>query len=440
MAIAEIISIGTELLLGQIVNTNSHFLAGELASLGLDSIYQVTVGDNARRIKAGLRDAFDRSDVVITTGGLGPTADDLTHESIAELFAVPMQFDEPSLKRIIAMFQLRGLPMPESNRKQAMRPTGADILPNSRGTAPGIIWKLSESLLHQAGIADPQRPRFILTFPGVPGEMKTMWKDIGQPFLSQQFGPGVIWSIDLKHFGISESLLGEKYAELLNGTNPTVAPLAGSGECRLRVSAKANSIEIARKMAQPVVEDIIRTSAHICYGQDDDTLEGVVARVLIQRRLSVSVAESCTGGLVSKRLTDIPGSSTFIKLNVVTYSNDAKNKLLGVSHEVLNTYGAVSRECAEHMALGIRTLAESDIGISITGIAGPDGGTDDKPVGLVYIGLSTAGASHVAKRLYHSQISRSEIRHRSANDAINMVRLYLLDPALLQQEYAPARQ
>lgn len=439
MAIAEVISIGTELLLGQIVNTNSHYLAGELANLGLDCMYQVTVGDNVDRIKNVLRDALNRSEVVITTGGLGPTADDLTHESIAELCCVPMHFEPGILQKIQAMFELRGLQMPETNRKQAMRPAGADILPNPLGTAPGIIWKMGEPELRMAGITDnPRRCRYVLTFPGVPAEMKAMWKQTAQPFLAREFGPSVIWSIELKHFGISESLLGEQYGDLLSGTNPSVAPLAGSGECRLRVSAKARTVEEARAIAEPVAELIRKKSGHICYGQNDDNLEGVVARLLIQRRMSVSVAESCTGGLVSKRLTDIPGSSMFVKLNAVTYSNEAKHALLNVPLSVLDNEGAVSPECAEHMATGMIRLANTDLSLSITGIAGPDGGTPDKPVGLVYIGLASTEGVYVSRRLYNSQLTRAEIRHRTANDALNMVRLFLIDPALLQSEYVRA--
>ena len=425
MAIAEVVSVGTELLLGQIVNTNSHFLAGELASIGISSMYQVTVGDNVERIKSVLAQALNRSDIVITTGGIGPTADDLTHESAAELFAADMEFDEATLNKIRSMFALRGLEMSESNRKQALRPSGSDLLINHRGTAPGIIWNISQDYLRKAGIDEPTRPRCLITFPGIPAEMKCMWSETAKPFLAAKFGPGVIWSVDLKHYGISESALAERYADLLNGDNPTVAPLAGSGESRLRVSAKADSAEQARKLVQPVVDQIALGSAHLCYGQDEDTLESVVARLLLQKRLTVSVAESCTGGLVSKRLTDIAGSSAYVKLNVVSYANEAKAKVLKVSEHVLANCGAVSPECAAQMCAGMRELAESDIAIGITGIAGPDGGSDEKPVGLVYIGLATRNDTYVAKRLYHAALSRLEIRYRSASDAINIIRLYL---------------
>lgn len=436
MAIAEVLSVGTELLLGQIVNTNSHFLAGELASLGIDSMFQVTVGDNVPRLKSTLKQALDRADIVITTGGLGPTADDLTHESIAELFGVPMEFDAETEKRIQAIFLLRGVHMSESNRKQAHRPAGSEILPNPRGTAPGIIWSIGEENLRKIGVSDPARKRYIITFPGVPGEMKGMWMETAKPFLAGLYGPGVIWSIELKHYGISESAMAEKYADLLDGTNPTVAPYAGNGEARLRVSAKADTVERAMAIVLPVAEQIRKFSGHFCYGQDNDTLELVVARMLIERGMTLAVGESCTGGLVSKRLTDCPGSSAFVKLNVVAYANESKMKLLSVSEQVLQKFGAVSHECAAQMSAGIRDLAQSDIGVGITGLSGPGGGTEEKPVGLVYIGISSKSGTYVTKRNFNPSLNRSEIRLRTASDALNMVRLLLLDPALLEQEYA----
>lgn len=439
MAIAEVISVGTELLLGQIVNTNSHFLAGELASLGIDSLFQVTVGDNVPRLKSVLKQALDRADIVITTGGLGPTADDLTHESIAELFGVPMEFDAETERKIKAIFRLRGVHMSESNRKQAHRPAGSQILHNPRGTAPGIIWTVDEKNLRNIGVSDSMRTRYILTFPGVPGEMKGMWYETAKPFLAGLFGPGVIWSIELKHYGISESAMAEKYTKLLDGTNPTVAPYAGNGESRLRVSAKADTVEHAKAIVQPVADQIRKESGHLCYGENDDSLESVVARMLTQRSLTLAVAESCTGGLVSKRLTDCPGSSAFVKLNIVAYANESKMKLLGVTEQTLVKSGAVSGECAAEMAKGIRELAESDIGLSITGLAGPGGGTEEKPVGLVYIGLSTGTQTYASKRNFNPNLNRSEIRLRTASDALNMVRLLMLDPELLQQEYAAIR-
>ncbi len=427
MAVAEIISIGTELLLGQILNTNSKYLSEELAALGINCFYQVTVGDNKDRMKETLRQALDRSDVVITTGGLGPTADDLTIECIAEFFGAQMEFDAASLEKIEGFFKRRGVPMPETNRKQAYRPVSSTILPNPRGTAPGIIWKLGADLLAAATILDPFRPRYILTFPGVPSEMEAMWKETAVPYLQAEFGEGTLWSCELKHYGIGESALAEKYAHLLGLVNPTVAPYAGTGECRLRVTAKATNADEARAIAQPVLDEIVRGSGVLCYGRDGDTLEGVVGALLAQQGLTISAAESCTGGLFSKRLTDVAGSSRYVNLNVVTYANEAKHRLLGVPEEVLNGVGAVSAECAEAMAAGVLRLGGADVGIGITGIAGPEGGTDDKPVGLVYIGMATKGADkvEVARMLYPPHSTRSEIRFRTASDALNMVRLYL---------------
>jgi nicotinamide-nucleotide amidase len=431
MAKAEIVSIGTELLLGQILDTNSQFISTELANLGVDCLFRSTVGDNSERIIECLKIALERSDVVITTGGLGPTADDLTHECIATLFKVDMEFDEDTLARIQGFFQRRGIVMVDSNRKQAYRPKGAAILPNPTGTAPGIMWSLTESQLNTVGISNPQVPRYILTFPGVPSEMKRMWSESARNFLSSRFGPSLVWSQELKHYGIGESTLAEKFGDLLHGTNPTVAPLAGTGECRLRVSAKAATEEEARQIAQPVIDRIKAGSGTLCYGIDSDTLESVVAAELRRLHKTVAAAESCTGGLLSKRLTDLPGSSAYVKLNVVTYANEAKRDVLGVSQELLDTFGAVSSECAESMAQGIRKLANADFGIGITGIAGPEGGTDEKPVGLVYIALANATGVQALKCQFPQQLGRDGIRHRSVSEALNMLRLHLLHAANL---------
>ena len=428
MATAEIISIGTELLLGDILDTNSQFLSTELARLGIDCLHRSTVGDNTERIIACFRQALGRADLVLSTGGLGPTADDLTHECIAALFGAEMVFDAPTLEKISGLFKARGVLMVESNKKQAYRPQGADILVNPVGTAPGIIWRLDPDSLRKAQIPEPERPRFILTFPGVPSEMTTMWAATARDFLAQTFGASVLWSCELKHYGIGESTLAEKFLDLLSGTNPTVAPLAGNGECRLRVTAKGKTIDEAKTIAAETIERIKKESGEFCYGVDDDSLESVVGAMLSERNLTVSFAESCTGGLVSKRLTDVAGSSAYIKLNVVSYANEAKEKLLGVSEEVLNKHGAVSAKCAEMMAQGVKKLSGADIGMSVTGVAGPGGGSEDKPVGLVYFGLATTEKTIAAKRNFPQQLGRQWIRYRSASEALNLLRLHLLDP------------
>lgn len=428
MANAEILCIGTELLLGQVLNTNAHYLSEQLAELGLNCYHHTTVGDNLERMKKSLRDALDRADVVLITGGLGPTPDDLTHEMLADFFQAEVQLDDEVLARIQQFFDQRGVPMPESNKKQAFRPIGAERLNNPRGTAPGLVWRVSPQLLAQTKIERPEMQRIILTFPGVPSEMKSMWEETARPLLAKQFGPGVVWSCELKHYGIGESALAEKYSHLLDLNNPTVAPYAGVGECRLRVTARATTVEEAQAIAQPAIDEIKRESKFLCYGENQDTLESVVGRLLIQAKKTVSVAESCTGGLVSKRLTDVPGSSRYVSLNVVTYSNDAKTEMLKIPKESLDKHGAVSYETAKGMAEGVQLLSGADIGMGITGIAGPDGGSEEKPIGLVYISISTDEFTAVRRYNYPSHMTRVEIRQRTSSDALNLLRQYLLDP------------
>jgi nicotinamide-nucleotide amidase len=431
MSRAEILAIGTELLLGQVLDTNSQFISDELARLGIDCYYHTTIGDNKRRVGNCLKMALSRSEIVITSGGLGPTPDDLTMECIAEVMGAEMVMDEAILEVIRSFFRERGIDMPETNAKQALRPAGADLLPNPTGTAPGIIWTITPERLKEASIESipdlRDRNRYVLTFPGVPSELKNMWVTSVVDFLQQKIVAAAIFSVELKHFGIGESALAEKYEDLLAGNNPTVAPYAGNGECRLRVTAKGVDLDAARKLVAPIVKDIQDRSGSFCYGVDKSTLESVTGDLLRKLGWTISAAESCTGGLLSKRLTDVEGSSEYVSLNVVSYSNLAKHKVLNVSEELLTQYGAVSPECAEAMAHGVRQLSGADIGIGITGIAGPGGGTEDKPVGLVYVGLSTADGYIGKKLLLPSRLGRAEIRHRTANEALNMVRLFLLD-------------
>ncbi len=429
MSSAEILAIGTELLLGQILDTNSQFLSEELAGIGIDCFYHTTVGDNKTRVKECIAKALSRTEIVITSGGLGPTPDDLTMECIAEAMGAEQFLDETILADLRSFFQQRGVEMPESNAKQAYRPVGADLLPNPNGTAPGIIWTITPERLQEAGIESTPRlaskSRFIITFPGVPAELKNMWSTTVCDFLQTHVLGAVIHSVEMRHFGIGESALAEMYADLLAGSNPTVAPYAGHGECRLRVTAKSSDLDSARQLLAPIVADIQRRSGHLCYGFNNASLETVVAGLLAQQSLTISTAESCTGGLVSKRLTDVAGSSSYTSLNIVTYSNEAKEKLLGVSEELLLNYGAVSPECAESMARGVKKLSGASIGLSVTGIAGPAGGTKEKPVGLVYLGLATDEGYVAKKLLLPAKLGRKEIRHRTANEALNLVRLHL---------------
>lgn len=430
MSTAEILAVGTELLLGQVLDTNSQFLSDELARIGIDCYFHTTVGDNKARIKSSLVTALSRSEIVLMSGGLGPTADDLTIECVAEVFGAELMMDETILEKIETFFKERGIAMPESNKKQALRPRGADLLPNRTGTAPGIIWTIEPDLLEREDIKSvpklASKPRYIITFPGVPSELKCMWAETVCGFLQETVLGSTIFSVELKHYGIGESALGEKYADLLEGRNPTVAPYAGNGECRLRVTAKSIDLDSARHLVEPVVEQIRKRSGDFLYGENDDTLQSVVGELLMKQKLFIAVAESCTGGLVSKRLTDVAGCSEYIGLNVVTYSNDAKERILEVPKEIIERHGAVSAETAEAMAKGVRRLSKADIGLSITGIAGPGGGTPEKPVGLVYVGLAYENEFELKELRYPSRLSRADIRHRTANEALNMVRLHLL--------------
>lgn len=440
MAKVEVLCIGTELLLGDVLDTNSQFLAQQLAMLGLNCFYRVTVGDNPERIKECVAAALTRSDVLITSGGLGPTADDLTTECIAQVFGAPLDSDQEVLKFIEGLFVARGLKMPPSNAKQALRPRGAQILPNPVGSAPGMIWQLGGQELAVLGIdgASFEGPvKSILTFPGVPSELKGMWAGSARGYLESTYAGGTIWSKELKHYGIGESALAEKYAHLLDQANPSVAPYAGNWECRLRVAAKASTVAEAQALAQPAIDEIKAGSGVRCYGEDSDTLESVVGGLLVSKGLTIALAESCTGGMVSERLTNIPGSSRYIMLNAVTYSNEAKQRVLGVSEQILQEYGSVSPECAQAMALGIRQATSCDLGLSVTGIAGPEGGTENKPIGLVYLGLSARGEDgqerYFAKTLrLGKRLGRHEVRWRTAQEALNMVRLYLISPEHLE--------
>ncbi len=407
---AEIICIGTELLLGQIVNTNARFFAKELHELGIDSYYQSTVGDNEKRIHEALKIAFSRSDIVITSGGLGPTADDITHESISSYFNKKLVLDKNILNEIKNKFSSVGYKkMPDMNKKQAYKPRDAKWIPNKTGTAPGILLKLPNS-------------KYILTFPGVPGELYSMWNAIAKPFLKKISGNHHIFSKTLKFTGIGESALAEKIESMFNLKDPTVAPYASLGEVLIRVTSKSKNLNDAKANVNETCKKILAKTGDYYFGLDDETLESIVVKILTSKKLKIAIAESCTGGFLSKRLTDIPGSSAFIDLNLVTYSNDAKNKLLKVPNEKLKKYGAVSPEVAISMASGIKNLAKSDIGFSITGIAGPSGGSKEKPIGLVYFALAYKGKVKVENKIFSSRYSRLEIRWLATQFALNWLR------------------
>ena len=412
---AEIICIGTELLLGDILNTNCQYLAQELARLGIPHYYQTVVGDNVERIHQVLDLATKRSSILIFTGGLGPTPDDLTTETIASFFNTPMEEDGTIIQDIERKFAAIGRNMSSSNRKQALLPQGAKSLPNPMGTAPGIIWQ-------------PQNNLTIMTFPGVPAEMRRMWQETAVPFLkSQGWGHDAIYSEMMRFRGIGESVLAEKVAHLLDSQNPTVAPYAGKGEVRLRIAAKAADKNQAEALIKPVATEIKNIAGLNYFGSNEDTLTSVVGKLLNSKGQTLSVAESCTGGGLGSMLTEVPGSSSYFLGGVIAYANQVKQTLLKVNNQDLEQYGAVSKIVAEQMALGVKQSLQTDWGIGITGIAGPDGGTEEKPVGLVFIGLATPENKVLSHEYrFGEQRGRELVRYLSSCSALDLLRRSLL--------------
>ncbi|WP_422448747.1 competence/damage-inducible protein A [Thermoanaerobacterium sp. DL9XJH110] len=408
---AETIAVGSELLLGQIANTNAQIISRALQEIGIDVYFHTCVGDNRDRIIEVFKEALGRSDVIITTGGLGPTMDDLTKETIASYIGLPLKVDEDSLERIKSFFSARGRHMTENNYKQALIPEGATAILNKKGTAPGV-------LLNYKG-------RIIVMLPGPPYEMEPMLRDTVIPYLSK-WSSKTIYSRVMKFYGIGESQLEETIKDLLvNQSNPTIAPLAKKGEVTLRLTAKADDFLKANELIRPLEEEIKRRVGRYLYGYDDETVEEIVARLLFKYNKTIAVAESCTGGLLAHKLTNIPGISKQFERGVVSYSNNSKLELLGVKKETLEKFGAVSEQTAVEMARGIRLTSRTDIGVSITGIAGPDGGTLEKPVGLVYIGYADSDSSCAEKHIFSGD--RIDIKERSADAALHLVRKKLQD-------------
>ncbi|NDJ16152.1 competence/damage-inducible protein A [Myxacorys almedinensis] len=406
---AEIISVGTELLLGNILNSNAQFLAQQLAELGIPHYFQTVVGDNPDRLKRAIAGASDRSNLLIFTGGLGPTPDDLTTETIAAFFATPLVEKPEIIEDIAQKFAERGRQMTDNNRKQALLPEGAEMLYNPVGSAPGMIWQ-------------PRPNLTILTFPGVPSEMRIMWQHIAVPYLKTRgWGQATIASRTLRFWGISESMLAETVSSFFDLQNPTVAPYANFGEVKLRVSAKAASREAAYALIAPVEKELRRLAGIDCYGADEDSLASVVGELLTATQSTLSIAESCTGGGLGQMLTAVSGSSAFFMGGIISYDNAVKEQLLGVESQTLEQVGAVSAIVAEQMASGVRSRLNTTWGLSITGIAGPDGGTTAKPVGLVYIGL--AAADNVTSFEFRfGDRGRDWVRHVSACSALDQLR------------------
>jgi len=409
LAVCELISVGTEILLGDILNTDAQFLSIELARLGISVIHQSTVGDNRERLLAQLKEAADRSDIIILSGGLGPTPDDLTKEVCCEFFGKKMFLHEPTVEKIKTYFSTKGMKMAQNNLKQAMLPKDCVIFPNDNGTAPGMA-------IEKDGV-------HILILPGPPRELKPMFRNCAVPYL-MQFSDRIIVSHNIRTFGIGESLMAERVNDLFDAENPTVAPYAKDGEALLRVTAMARTKEEAENLCKPVINEIKNRLDGFVYGVDYTCIEEAVIEKLKEKHIKVATAESCTGGLIAKRITDVPGASEVFDCGIISYANEIKHRVLGVSEDDLNKYGAVSEPVARQMARGALKVSGADIAVSVTGIAGPDSDSTNKPVGLVYIGLADRDNVWV-RELRTSRKDRSYNRYVSASNALNMIRLYI---------------
>ncbi len=406
---AEIITVGTEILLGDIVNTNSQYLAKELAIHGIEVYYQNTVGDNETRLIQAFEESLKRSDIVITTGGLGPTNDDITKEVACKYFNQELKLHEPSLNKIKNYFKKLNIELSENNKKQAYFPDEAIILENNNGTAPGAILTKDNKI--------------IIILPGPPKEMKAMFEESVKLYL-QKLTDSVLVSKTLRTFGIGESLLEEKVIDIINAqSNPTIAPYAKESEAILRITAKAKNEKEANDLINPVIDEIKNRVGEFIYGEGNTSLEEEVAKLVVDKNMTIAVAESCTGGLVSSSLINYSGISSVFMEGCVTYSNEAKISRLGVKKETLDKYGAVSKETAKEMAEGIAKNFNTNIGLSTTGIAGPQGGTDEKPVGLVYIGIYINGKTTVKKFVFSGD--RQRIRVKATKTILNELRLKL---------------
>lgn len=402
---AELISVGTEILLGEILNTDAQFLSAELSKIGIDVYHQTVVGDNAERLKEALSTATKRADIIIASGGLGPTPDDITKEVIAEFMGEKLKLDTESLKRMEDYFKKVNRPMGESNKKQAMMPENSIILNNNCGTAPGCIIE--------------KNGKIVIMLPGPPNELEAMFKESVAPYLEKKTD-GKLYTKTFHIFGIGESKVAEIFSDLMEkGTNPSVAPYAKTGEVHLRLAVKGKNEKEAKEIIEKTSERIRSKIGEFIYSEDGKNLNEVLAELLIKNKNTISFAESCTGGLAAKMLTDVSGVSEIFGESYITYANEAKERILGVKHETIEKNGVVSADVAREMAEGVREKSSSDIGVGITGIAGPDGGTDKKPVGLVYIAVSTKDGTK-AKELRLNG-SRDRIRTLTCLNVFDMI-------------------
>lgn len=415
---AEILCVGTEILLGDIVNTNAQYLSEQLSLLGINVFHETVVGDNPERLSECLDIALARCDMVITTGGLGPTYDDLTKETIARKFGKKLVLDADSLARIERFFDRLGREMTENNRKQAYLPEGAEIFANDWGTAPACA------------ISNGEKTAIML--PGPPREMKPIFEHCVRPYL-MRFTDGVIVSHSIRIYGEGESAVETRLRDMMTGMkNPTVAPYAKTGEVLLRVTAKARDREQAEQMLEAPMREIFSIYGDKIYGVDVESMQQAAFEALRERGLKVASAESCTGGKFGQLLTAIPGASEVYDCGVISYANSIKHRLLGVSEQTLAQFGAVSEQCAREMAEGVRVLGGADIGVSITGIAGPGGGTPEKPVGTVYVGCADSRGCAVRRlTLGRGGDERELVRDCAVLAAFDMVRRAALGLAQL---------
>ncbi len=410
---AEIICVGTELILGDILDTNSRYLSQELANMGINVYYRSTVGDNPERLKGVFEVAKQRSNLIILTGGLGPTKDDLTVKTVCGSLEVSLVRDDRALEMMKDYFKRLDRPFTENNLSQAMVPENGTVFQNDHGTAPG-------SAVEKDGVT-------VIFLPGPPSEMTAMFEESVKPYLAKFCG-GIICSHFVHIYGVGEAMMDEMTADLQESKNPTVAPYAKDGESLLRVTAKADSAEECEKLCDEMIAEIKDRFKQKVYSVDVDSLQQVVVDLLKEKKLTVATAESCTAGYISKRITEIPGASEVFTCGAVTYSNEIKHKLLGVDNDLFGSVGAVSQEVAMQMAKGVRLLSGCDIGLSITGIAGPGSDGSDKPVGLSYIGLSDKDGEYVISAHKGGRKNdREYIRWCSASEALNLLRLYLIN-------------
>jgi len=405
MKLCEIINVGTELLLGEILNRDAQILCDRLAGMGIPVQRTSIVGDNPGRLKEDFLQALGRSDIVILTGGLGPTKDDLTKEVVAEALGLPLVEDAAQMANIEGFFRRRGLVLVESNRKQAMVPQGCTVLYNENGTAPGCF-------IQQGGKA-------VALLPGPPRELQPMLERSLLPLL-EPYGSGVIVSHHVRTVRLGESRMAELAGDLLDMENPTVAPYAKEGEAYLRVSAHGVTREAAEALCAPVMKKLQKALGNSVYSIDKDLAETVLG-LLTAGGKTLALAESCTGGGIAARMTDIPGASKAFLCSFVTYSNEAKMAMLGVMPETLSRYGAVSDECAREMALGARQRSGADIAASVTGIAGPGAEGTDKPAGLIYL-CATDGSRILREKLETGRADRGYNRVAAAKSALALVR------------------